>query len=193
MTNYDHPVCVHFCLRARWIGFCRGICWHWGPVCGHSPSTWSKTTRFSWCDSKLCPWMWCHTSMFPIYVCQSLFMGGGMAYGGLPFPDIGCPVPGVYMYYVPDMITVWDHTVWIIQDGPPLYQIYMLNLGQSAGNWFSMRRLGPLMNHLPPVWRFPFGSLFSKITVGMYFGYSGEDFIYSYFCLCLILVCFYIT
>ena len=24
-----------------------------------------------------------------------------------PFPDTGCPVPDVYIYYVPDMINVW--------------------------------------------------------------------------------------
>ena len=76
-------------------------------------------------------------------------MGEGMANGGLPFPDTGCPVPDVYIYGVPDMINVWDtastftHLSWmfshkdilflatdfIIQNGPPLYQIYMLNLG----------------------------------------------------------------
>ena len=30
-----------------------------------------------------------------------------MAYGGLPFPDTGCPVPDVYFYYVSDMINAW--------------------------------------------------------------------------------------
>ena len=33
-------------------------------------------------------------------------MGEGMAYGGLPFPDTGCPVPDVYIYYASDMINV---------------------------------------------------------------------------------------
>ena len=33
-------------------------------------------------------------------------MWEGMTYGGLPFPDTGCPAPGVYIYYVPDMINV---------------------------------------------------------------------------------------
>ena len=42
-----------------------------------------------------------------------------MAYGGLPFPDTGCPVQDVYIYYVPGMIHVWDtvsvsiHLPWI--------------------------------------------------------------------------------
>ena len=27
-------------------------------------------------------------------------MGEGMAYNGLPFPDTGYPVPGVYIYFV---------------------------------------------------------------------------------------------
>ena len=31
-----------------------------------------------------------------------------MAYGGLHFPDTGCPVPDVYIYYVPDIINVWN-------------------------------------------------------------------------------------
>ena len=34
-------------------------------------------------------------------------MGEGMAYGGLPFPEIGCPLPDVYIYYVPYMINDW--------------------------------------------------------------------------------------
>ena len=35
-------------------------------------------------------------------------MGEGTAFGGLPFPDTGCPVLDVYIYYVSDMINVWD-------------------------------------------------------------------------------------
>ena len=31
-----------------------------------------------------------------------------MAYGVLSFPDTGCPVLDVYIYYVFDMINVWD-------------------------------------------------------------------------------------
>ena len=76
-------------------------------------------------------------------------MGKGMAYGGLPFPDTGCPVPDIYIYCMPDMINVWDTvtsfihlswmfpptyiicwtTDWVIQNGLPLYVIYKLNLG----------------------------------------------------------------
>ena len=76
-------------------------------------------------------------------------MGEGVAYDGMPFPDTGCPVPDVYMYYMSDMIYAWDtvstfiHLPWmflltdiifgttdlIIYNGPPLYQINMLKLG----------------------------------------------------------------
>ena len=31
-----------------------------------------------------------------------------MAYGGLPFLDTGCPVLDVYIYYLADMVDVWD-------------------------------------------------------------------------------------
>ena len=31
----------------------------------------------------------------------------GVAYGGLPFPDTGCALQDVYIYYVPDMFDVW--------------------------------------------------------------------------------------
>ena len=78
-----------------------------------------------------------------------------MVYGGLPFLDTGCPVPDIHIYYVPDMINVGDTVStfihlpcvfppayilfltmdWIIQNGPPLYQIYILNLGDSAGEF----------------------------------------------------------
>ena len=35
-------------------------------------------------------------------------MGERMAYGGLPSPDSGCPVSDVYIYYVCDMINIWN-------------------------------------------------------------------------------------
>ena len=73
----------------------------------------------------------------------------GMAYGGLPFLHTGGPVPDIYIYHVSDMINVWDTVStfnhppwmfllmnilfwtmdWIIYNGPPLYRIYILNLG----------------------------------------------------------------
>ena len=34
-------------------------------------------------------------------------MREGMAYGGMPFPDICFRVPDVYLYYVSDVINVW--------------------------------------------------------------------------------------
>ena len=68
-----------------------------------------------------------------------------MAYGDMPFPETGCPLPDVYIYYVSGMINVWETistfihpldvsahghsfwtTDWIIYNGPPLYQIYIL-------------------------------------------------------------------
>ena len=35
-------------------------------------------------------------------------MGEGRAYGSLSFQDTGCRVSEVYIYYVSDMINVWD-------------------------------------------------------------------------------------
>ena len=87
-------------------------------------------------------------------------MGEGMAYGGLPFLHTGGPVPDIYIYHVSDMINVWDTVStfihlprifllmnilfwtmdWIIYNGPPLYHIYILNLGLSAG-WFQAMHL----------------------------------------------------
>ena len=74
-------------------------------------------------------------------------MGEGMPYGSLPFPGTGCPVPDASIYYVPDKINVWDTdftfihlpwmfpstdipfwpTDWMIPNGLPLHQIYILN------------------------------------------------------------------
>ena len=77
-----------------------------------------------------------------------------MAYGGMPFPETGCPVPDVYIYHAPDMINVWvlflhlstsfgyfrlrTFVFFLIMDriipnGSSLYQIYLLNLIYSAG------------------------------------------------------------
>ena len=82
-------------------------------------------------------------------------MGEGMVYGGLPFPDTGCPVPDVYIYYVPGIINVWDtvstyihlrwtflHILywmkdWIIQNGPPLYQIYIADKLLHCDSYFA--------------------------------------------------------
>ena len=75
-------------------------------------------------------------------------MGEAMAYDSLPFPDTVCPVPDVYIYYVPEMTNVWIRFLhlstshghlwtkdWMIQTGPPLYQSYILDLGKSAGEF----------------------------------------------------------
>ena len=50
-----------------------------------------------------------------------------MAYGGLPFPDTGCPVPDVAN------INLVRQTNWTIYYGPPLYQVYTLKFGWSVG------------------------------------------------------------
>ena len=75
-------------------------------------------------------------------------MGEGAAYGGLPVPYIGCPVPDVYII-MRLMINVWETvytfinlpwmlpptdilfwtTDWMILNGPPLHQSCILNLG----------------------------------------------------------------
>ena len=48
------------------------------------------------------PWRMFHSILFSyLFVFLSYW-----CYGGLPFPDTGCPVPDVYIYYVPDMINV---------------------------------------------------------------------------------------
>ena len=75
-----------------------------------------------------------------------------MAYGGLLFSDSGCPVPDVYIDHVSDMINVWDtvstviHLLWmflptdcIIYNGPLLYQIYVLNLRKSTGEFRALQ------------------------------------------------------
>ena len=82
-------------------------------------------------------------------------MEEGMAYGGRPFTDTGCPVPDVYSYYVSAMINVWDTvstfnhlpwmflptdlfftTDWMIYNKLPLNQIYILNLdNQQESSW----------------------------------------------------------
>ena len=77
-----------------------------------------------------------------------------MAYGGLPFSG-HCPVPGVYIYYVPDMINVcilflhlstpldvpptkieillWTRD-WKVQNGPPLQKVQN---GREGTEWAS--------------------------------------------------------
>ena len=62
-----------------------------------------------------------------------------MAYGDLPFPDTGCPVPAVYIYYVPDKINVWD-TVSYIYPHPldvSAHGHYFLNNGFENTEWTS--------------------------------------------------------
>ena len=42
-------------------------------------------------------------------------MGEGMAYGVLPFQDIGCPVPDVDIYYVSDITNIRETVSTFIQ------------------------------------------------------------------------------
>ena len=131
----------------------RGI--HRAPVNSARKGQWRRALM----SSLICAWIngWVynceagdlrrHRAHYDVTVMN--WWGERMGYGGLPIPDPVCPVPDVYIYYVPDIINVWDTvptfihlpwmflptdilfwaTDWIIQDGPPLYQISILNLG----------------------------------------------------------------
>ena len=86
-----------------------------------------------------------------------------MADGGLPFPDTGCPVPDVYIYYVHELINIW---------------ILFRRLSTSLGCF----RLWTffLDNGLDNTeWASFISALHTKqrITIGMLFWYSGENFI----------------
>ena len=86
-----------------------------------------------------------------------------MADGGLPFPDTGCPVPDVYIYYVYELINVW---------------ILFRRLSTSLGRF----RLWTLFldNGLDNTeWASFISDLHTKqrITIGIFFWYSGENFI----------------
>ena len=138
-----------------------------------------------------------------------------MAYGGLSFPcghclsctaclyfyasdmtnvsDTGSTLIYLSWMFLPTVILFWT-TYWITYNGPPLYQFYKINLGQSAGKFQLalqpfFRRLRPWMNHLPPVWWSTFGSVFCKVTFGVQFWHSWKDFFYQF----LVLVCLSIT
>ena len=89
-------------------------------------------------------------------------------------------------------IIFWT-TDWIIQNGPLLYQIYMLNWiisrgvpGFATGSPCGVWGRGWTTCHL---YDGPLSGLwFPKILVGMYFWYSGEDFIYDIFYLFLVFI-----
>ena len=52
-----------------------------------------------------------------------------MAYGGLPFPDTGCPVPDNYNYYVSVIINVWDtfiHIPWMFLSKDILFEQWIV-------------------------------------------------------------------
>ena len=122
-------------------------------------------------------------------------MGKGMAYGGLPFLDTGCPVPDAYIYYEPNMINVWDtfstfiHLPWMFTPTDN-----HLNNGLDNAEWASFNsdlqtKLGIISRGVPgfatgspySVWGREWttcllydgplsGLCFSKITVGMQCG-----------------------
>ena len=105
-------------------------------------------------------------------------MGKGIAYGGLPFLGTSCPIPDVAnIYLIWNALCMsyclyncplpWDVSThepsfwkadWTSYHGPPLYHIYILHSDNQQecfrllSNWFSLRSLGPWINHLPPVW-----------------------------------------
>ena len=102
---------------------------------------------------------------------------GRVALGCMSFPDTGCTVPNVGFIYL-----VWNYRcmghclctyppLWVFLSTDYLRKkrigqvtsdlLYMIFIyytkdnqqGSSRlSNWFSLRCLGPWMNHLPPVW-----------------------------------------
>ena len=62
-----------------------------------------------------------------------------MAYGGLSFPDTGCPVPDVYIYYVSDMINACD-TVSKFINPPRMFLSTDILFKQRIG-WYTMSLL----------------------------------------------------
>ena len=80
-------------------------------------------------------------------------MAEGVVYGGLPFPDTSFPVPDVYIYYVPDMINVWDTVSTFIK----VLQLVLLTAFGAVDE--------PLASCMMVLFRVFF--FFSKITVGM--------------------------
>ena len=126
---------------------------------------------------------------------------------GLPFPGTGCPIPDVdYLcllcidFYVWDAVSIFNHlprmflstdfafwiTDWTSCHGPHLHAI--LRIISRLSNWFSLRRLGPWMNHLPPAWESTFRLTFQNkswyVSLEWYFIYllflaSVHDFTYK--------------
>ena len=103
-----------------------------------------------------------------------LLMGDGMACGSLPFLGTGCPIPDVdnlclicINFYVWDAVSIltcslgcFDHGFCFSNNGLnmlPWTSFTCYTKGNQQGcfrlsNWFSLRRLGPWMTHLPPAW-----------------------------------------
>ena len=90
----------------------------------------------------------------------------------------------------PRVLSSWK-TDWTNFHGPPLYRIYMLCSGWSAGvfqlsNWFSLRCLGPWIGHLPPMYWSNFTCFVSLRKLVCKFGIMDRDFLYIfsfYYCL----------
>ena len=130
------------------------------------------------------------------------------------------PVPDVYIYYVLDMINIWDlvfifiHLPWMF---PPT-DIPFLNNGLDDTEWASfisdLHAKLRIINrevpgfatgspcgvwdrgwkyHLPHVCWSTFGSFFLKNNSWYVIWCSGEDYAHIFLNLFLVLVCFYIT
>ena len=135
-------------------------------------------------------------------------MGDRIAYGCLFFPGTGCPVPDITNIYViwnawatvsttvhpprmfPPTDFLFEKRIGLVSMGL-LYIIltYYTQVNQQEcfglSNWFSLRCLGPWMNHLPPVWGSNFRSMLQNESCCVSFTYRGVIF---YWCLVFIVV-----
>ena len=89
-------------------------------------------------------------------------MGEGVAYGGPPFPDTGCPEPDVCIYYVSDMINVWNAVSTFINLPWMFLPMDIFNNGLDNIQWASFisdshTKLSTISRRLP---RFAIGSTF---------------------------------
>ena len=107
-------------------------------------------------------------------------------------PETSCPVPNVYIYYVSNMINIWDTistfihlsrmflpinfvqwtTDLIVYNRSHIYQIYMLNLVSSAGELqplqlFLLAKFGPVDEPLASCMMVNYWVCDFKMTVGV--------------------------
>ena len=122
------------------------------------------------------------------YTSNLYWWGKGWPVDGLPFPDTGCPVPDVSIYYMSNINELPDGILfhWFCKCTPPWmflpldipseYRPEHVTFGllcvifkfpsrifcrrvPGFANWLSLRCLVPWINHLPPVCWSTFGIL----------------------------------